>query len=81
MLSLVTRQLVSIGQLKAMLDLRFVCEDGPPILLFCSSGLKRILLQARAVHRLPLIITEELVVLLQDAGLYPPRLVNFAQQP
>ena len=29
------RPLISVGQLKAMLDLRFVWDDGPPILLFC----------------------------------------------
>ena len=33
----VTRPLVSIGQLKALLDLQFVGDDGPPTLLFCSS--------------------------------------------
>ena len=60
----VTRPLVSIGQLKTMLDLRFVWDDGPPILLFCSSGRKYILLQARVVHHLPLISTAELTVLL-----------------
>ena len=47
-----------------MIDLRFVWDDGPAILLFCSSGLKHILLQARVVHHLPLITTEELAVLL-----------------
>ena len=60
----VSRPLVSIGQLKTMLDLRFVWDDGPPILLFCSSGCKYILLQARVVHHLPLISTAELTVLL-----------------
>ena len=59
----VARLLVSISQLKAMLDLRFVWGDGSPILLFCSSGLKHILLQARVVHHVPLITTEELAVL------------------
>ena len=60
----VTRPLVSIGQLKAMFGLRFVWDDGPPILLFCSSGLKHILLQTRVVYYLPLITTEELAVFL-----------------
>ena len=60
----VTRPLVSIGQLKAMLDLRFVWDDGPPILLLCSSGRRYVLLHAKVVHHLPLITTAELSVLL-----------------
>ena len=60
----VTRPLVSIGQLKSMIDLRFVWDDGAPVLLFCSDGRKYILLKAKVVHHLPLITTEELAVLL-----------------
>ena len=33
---------ISVGQQKAMLDLRFAWDDGPPILLFCSSGEKHL---------------------------------------
>ena len=65
----VTRPLVSIGQLKAMLDLRFVWDDGPPI-LFCSSGRNHILLQAKVVHHLPLRSTAELTVLLSDINAF-----------
>ena len=66
----VTRPLVSIGQLKAMLDLRFVWDDGPPILLFCSSGKKHILLQARVMHHLPVITSDELTALLAAIHLF-----------
>ena len=41
------RPLISVGQLKAMLDLRLVWDDGPPILLFCSSGIKYVLIRSR----------------------------------
>ena len=60
----VTRPLVSMGQLKSMIDLRFIWDDGAPVLLFCSDGRKYILLKAKVVHHLPLITTEELAVLL-----------------
>ena len=43
----VTRPLVSMGQLKSMIDLRFVWDDGAPVLLFCSDGRKYMLLKAK----------------------------------
>ena len=58
------RPLISIGQLKAMLDLRLVWDDGPPMLLFCSSGVKYVLLTARVYHGLPIVSIEELKVLI-----------------
>ena len=36
----VTCPLISIGQMKSMLDLRFVWNDSSPLLLACSGGLK-----------------------------------------
>ena len=58
------RPLISIGQLKAMLDLRLVWDDGPPMLLFCSSGVKYVLLTAKVYHGLPIVSIEELKVLI-----------------
>ena len=58
------RPLISVGQLKAMLDLRLVWDDGRPMLLFCSSGIKYVLMRARVYHGLPIISVEELKVLI-----------------
>ena len=58
------RPLISVGQLKAMLDLRLVWDDGPPMLLFCSSGIKYVLMKARVYHGLPIVSVEELKVLI-----------------
>ena len=58
------RPLISVGQLKAMLDLRLVWDDGPPILLFSSSGIKYVLIRARVFHGLPIVSEEELKVLI-----------------
>ena len=57
------RPLLSVGQLKAMLDLRLVWDDGPPMLLFCSSGIKYVLMTAKVFHGLPIVSIEELKVL------------------
>ena len=58
------RPLISVGQLKAMLDLRLVWDDGPPILLFSSSGIKYVLIRARVLHGLPIVSKEELKALI-----------------
>ena len=58
------RPLISVGQLKAMLDLRLVWDDGPPILLFSSSGIKYVLIRARVFHGLPIVSEEELRALI-----------------
>ena len=55
-----SRPLISIGQLKAMLDLRFVWDDGPPSLLFCSSGQTYVLIRAKVFHGLPIISQKKL---------------------
>ena len=47
-----------------MLDLRLVWDDGPPILLFSSSGIKYVLIRARVFHGLPIVSEEELKVLI-----------------
>ena len=47
-----------------MLHLRFVWHDGPPILLFCCSGLKYVLSRARVFHGLPIISQDELKALI-----------------
>ena len=49
--STVSRPLISVGQLKAMLDLRFYWDDSSPTLLVCSGGLKYILLEASVPKR------------------------------
>ena len=58
------RPLISVGQLKAMLDLRLVWDDGPPILLFSSSVIKYVLIRARVFHGLLIVSEEELKVLI-----------------
>ena len=63
--STVSRPLISVGQLKAMLDLRFHWDDSSPTLLVCSGGLKYILLEASVVHHLPVISSEEMMAILE----------------
>ena len=58
------RPLISVGQLKAMLDLRLIWDDGPPILLFSCSGIKYVLIRARVFHGLPIVSNEELKALI-----------------
>ena len=50
-----------------MLDLRLVCDDCPPILLFSSSGNKYVLIRARVFYGLPIVSEEELKVLIAAA--------------
>ena len=56
----VSRPLLSVGQLKAMLDLRLVWDDSAPCLLACSGGLRYVLLRASVVHHLPVVSHEDL---------------------
>ena len=71
MFSLVTaRPLISVGQLKAMLDLRLVWDDGPRILLFSSCGIKYVLIRARVFHGLLIVSEEELKALIAAVGLH-----------
>ena len=58
------RPLISVGQLKAMLDSRLVGDDGPPMLLFCSSGIKYVLIRSKVLHGLPIVSEEELKALI-----------------
>ena len=44
--STVSRPLVSVGQLKSMLDLRLIWDDSSPKILTCSGGLRYILIEA-----------------------------------
>ena len=64
-----SRPLVSVGKLKAMLDLRFVWSDGPPTLLLCFSGQKYALIKglAKVFHHIPIIAQEEERKALVDA--------------
>ena len=59
------RPLISVGQLKAMVDLRFHWDDSSPTLLVCAGGLKYILLEASVVHHLPVISSEEMMAILE----------------
>ena len=61
----VTRPLVSVGQLKFMLDFRFIWSDSAPLLVACSDGLKQVLLEAMIFHNLPVITSHEMMVLLE----------------
>ena len=60
----VSRPLISVGQLKAMLDLRFLWDDASPLLLLCHAGRKYIILRARVVHHLPVISRHHLTAIL-----------------
>ena len=61
----VTRPLITVGQMKSMLDLRFVWNDSSPLLLACSGGLKYVLLEATIFHNLPVITSHEMMTLLE----------------
>ena len=61
----VTRPLISVRQMKSMLDLRFVWNDSSPLLLACSGGLKYVLLEATIFHNLPVITSHEMMTLLE----------------
>ena len=54
----VTRPLISVGQLKGMLDLRMIWDDSAPLIVVCYAGKKYVLLQANVVHHLPLGVQE-----------------------
>ena len=55
--------MVGVGQLKALLDLRLVWNDGPSMLLVCSSGQRYVLIKAKIFHHIPISTQEELKVL------------------
>ena len=59
----VTHPLISVGQMKSMLDLRFVWNDSSPLLLACSGGLKYVLLEATIFHNLPVTTSHEMMAL------------------
>ena len=61
----VTHPLISVGQMKSMLDLRFVWNDSSPLLSACSGGLKYVLLEAIIFHNLPVITSHEMMTLLE----------------
>ena len=46
----VTRPLISVGQIKGMLDLRLICDYSSPLIIVCFAGKKYVLLQANVVH-------------------------------
>ena len=60
----VTRPLISVGQLKGMLDLRMIWDDSSPLIVVCYAGKKYVLLQASVVHHLPLVSKKELRAIL-----------------
>ena len=60
----VNQPLVSVGQLKGMIDLRFIWGDASPLLIICHAGKKYVVMKANIVHHLPLISGSSLQVLL-----------------
>ena len=60
--------LISVGQLKTMLELRMVWGDSSPSIHACSGGLRYILIEASIYHNLPVITLQETQVLLQAIG-------------
>ena len=60
----VNRPLVSVGQLKGTIDLRFIWDDASPLLLTCHVGKKHVVMKANIVHHLLLISHSSLQVLL-----------------
>ena len=61
----VSRPLLSVGQLKAMLDLRFLWDDSSPCLVACSGGLRYVLLHASVIRHLPVVAISDVHVLLE----------------
>ena len=62
----VTHPLISVGQLKSVLELRFVWSNSAPLLVACSGGgLKCVLLEATIFHNLPVITSHEMMGLLE----------------
>ena len=61
----VSRPLLSVGQLKGMLDLRFIWDYSAPGLVACSGGLKYVLIEASVMHHLPVVTHAELNALLK----------------
>ena len=61
----VSRPLLSVGQLKAMLDLRFLWDDSSPCLVACSGGLRYVLLHASVIHHLPVVTVSDMHILLE----------------
>ena len=64
----VSRPLISVGQLKTMLDLRMVWDDSSPSIHACSGGLRYILIEVSVYHNLPVAIYQDMHVLLQAIG-------------
>ena len=62
--STVSRPLVSVGQLKGMLDLRTMWGDSSPKITACSGGLRYILIEAAVFLTLPVITHQDLHALL-----------------
>ena len=62
---IVSRPVIFVGQLKAMLDVRFIWSDSSPLLLACSGGLKYILVESAVVHHVPVISSHEMAVILE----------------
>ena len=60
-----SRPLISVGQLRAMLDIRFIWSNSAPLLVVCSGGLKYVLVESSVIHHLPMIITREMNVILE----------------
>ena len=61
----VSRPLISVGQMKSMLDLRFVWNDSSPLLLGMFGGLSYVLFEATIFHNLPVITSHEMMALLE----------------
>ena len=66
----VSRPLLSVGQLKSMLDVRFLWDDSSPCLLACSGGLRYVLLTASVIHHLPVVSHDDMHVLLAAINLF-----------
>ena len=60
-----TRPLISVGQLKSMLDLRVVWDDSAPLVIACPGGLRCILAEASIFRNLPVIAPLEMNAFLE----------------
>ena len=60
--------LISVSQLKTVLDLRMVWDDSSQSIHACSGGLRYILIEASIYHNLLVITHHGMQVLLQDIG-------------
>ena len=59
------RPLISVGQMKAMMDIRFIWDDSCPYVILCDAGKRYVIIRASILHHLPTISKPELHAILK----------------